>query len=43
MILVLDDGRIDGVGTHEELLLTNRIYQEVYTSQQKGGSEDGNE
>mgnify|MGYP000025518745 FL=1 len=43
MILVLDDGRIDGVGTHEELLLTNKIYQEVYTSQQKGGSEDGDE
>ncbi|MBR2615954.1 MAG: ABC transporter ATP-binding protein [Clostridia bacterium] len=35
-IVVLDDGRISGVGTHEELLKTNEIYQEVYTSQQKG-------
>jgi ATP-binding cassette subfamily B protein len=35
-ILVLDDGAIDAIGTHEELLASNRIYQEVYTSQQKG-------
>lgn len=36
-IIVLDDGKIDGVGTHEELLQNNEIYKEVYYSQQKGG------
>lgn len=35
-IVVLHDGAIDGVGTHEELLKTNEIYRDVYTSQQKG-------
>ena len=35
-ILVLNDGKIDGVGTHEELMQTNEIYRDVYTSQQKG-------
>lgn len=35
-IVVLDDGEIHGVGTHEELLKNNEIYQEVYHSQQKG-------
>ncbi len=35
-IVVLQDGAIDGVGTHEELLQTNEIYRDVYTSQQKG-------
>ena len=35
-IVVLQDGEIDGVGTHEELLQTNEIYRDVYTSQQKG-------
>ena len=40
-ILVLDDGKINGVGTHAELLKTNKIYQEVYRTQQvKGGDED---
>ena len=39
-ILVLDDGRPAGLGTHEELLASNEIYQEVYYSQVKGGSED---
>ena len=34
-ILVMDGGRIDAVGTHEELLKKNRIYREVYESQQK--------
>lgn len=36
-IVVLDDGRIDAAGTHEELLKTCRIYREVYESQNKGG------
>ncbi|MGI6095724.1 MAG: ABC transporter ATP-binding protein [Lachnospiraceae bacterium] len=35
-ILVLDEGRVDAIGTHEELLAKNAIYQEVYESQQKG-------
>ena len=38
-ILVLDDGRINGLGTHEELLKTNQIYQEVYNSQTQGGGD----
>ncbi len=39
-IVVLDGGRIDAVGTHEQLLATNKIYQEVYYSQNKmGGAE----
>ena len=39
-IVVLDDGRIDAVGTHEELLKTCRIYREVYESQNRGGAVD---
>ncbi|MFR2739098.1 MAG: ABC transporter ATP-binding protein [[Clostridium] innocuum] len=39
-IVVLDDGKINGIGTHAELLKTNEIYQEVYRSQVKGGDED---
>ena len=35
-IIVLDDGRVNAIGTHEELLKTNEIYKEVYESQQKG-------
>ncbi len=35
-IVVLNEGRIDAVGTHEELLKTNEIYREVYQSQQRG-------
>ena len=35
-ILVLDEGRINGFGTHEELLASNEIYREVYESQTKG-------
>ena len=38
-ILVLDNGHIDGLGTHEELLKTNAIYQEVYSSQTQGGGD----
>ncbi len=39
MIIVLDGGTISAVGTHEELLKTSSIYQEVYYSQQKGAME----
>lgn len=39
-IVVLDEGRISGVGTHEQLLKTNAIYREVYESQIKGGDEN---
>lgn len=38
-IVVLEDGRIDGVGTHEELLETNAIYREIYDTQIKGGGD----
>lgn len=40
-IVVLDGGRIDAVGRHEELLAANRIYQEVYYSQQGAAAEGG--
>ena len=39
-IIVLEDGRIDGIGTHEELLKSNAIYQEVWTTQKKGEDDD---
>ena len=39
-IIVLDEGRVIGFGTHEQLLKTNRIYREVYESQVKGGGEE---
>ena len=39
-IIVLNEGKIDGIGTSEELLKTNEIYREVYESQTKGGDED---
>ncbi len=39
-IIVLDGGRINGIGSHAELLKTNAIYKEVYDSQVKGGSEE---
>lgn len=38
-IVVMNDGKIDGSGTHDELMQTNEIYREVYTSQQKGADE----
>ena len=39
-IIVMDNGRINACGTHEELMATNEIYREVYESQQKGGLEE---
>lgn len=38
-IIVMDNGTINGFGTHEELLSTNAIYQDVYHSQTKGGGD----
>ena len=38
-ILVLDEGMVNGFGTHEELLKTNRIYQEIYETQTQGGGD----
>lgn len=38
-ILVLDGGRINGLGTHEELLKSNKIYREIYDTQMKGGGD----
>ena len=37
-IVVLEDGRIQGIGTHEELLAGNKIYQEIYESQKEGAN-----
>lgn len=42
-IIVLDEGQINGIGTHDELLEQNMIYREVYQSQMKGGAVDENE
>ena len=39
MIIILDNGQVSAVGTHEELMRTSSIYQEVFYSQQKGGLE----
>lgn len=39
-IVVLEGGRVNGIGTHEELLKNNAIYAEVYNSQNKGGKND---
>ena len=35
-IIVLDDGKVQGIGTHEELMAGNEIYQEIYDSQKEG-------
>ncbi len=35
-IIVLNDGKVDDIGTHDELMARNEIYREVYSSQQKG-------
>ena len=40
LILVLDGGQINGMGTHETLLASNQIYQEVYHSQNRAGGAD---
>ena len=40
VIIVMENGEINGVGTSEELLRTNAIYREVYESQMKGGADD---
>ena len=40
-IVVLDDGKIDGIGTHKQLLNTSKVYKEIYDSQFKeGGSKN---
>ena len=40
-IIVMDDGKINGIGTHDELVKNNKIYREVYDSQMKGSDIDG--
>ena len=39
MIVIMDNGMVAAVGTHEQLLASSTIYQEVYYSQKKGGDE----
>ena len=41
LIVILEDGKIHATGTHEELLASDHIYQEIYTSQMKGGEDHG--
>ena len=41
-IIVIDNGKINGIGTHDELMATNTIYQEGYQSQVKGGDDNDN-
>ena len=48
MIIVMDEGSVSAVGTHDELLESSKIYREVYESQQQGSgdadlADDGNE
>ncbi len=40
-IVILEDGRVHAVGTHESLLAGDPIYQEIYASQMKGGEDHG--
>ena len=40
-IIILEDGRVHAVGTHQQLLATDPIYQEIYHSQMKGEDADG--
>ena len=40
-IVILEDGKVHAIGTHQELLETDPIYQEIYRSQMKGGEEYG--
>lgn len=42
-IIVMDNGKVNAVGTHEELLASNEIYRDVYLSQTKGSAEDRRE
>ena len=37
LIIVLDDGKINGIGNHDQLVSSNEIYREIYESQTKGG------
>ena len=39
MIVIMNDGKIDAVGTHEQLIKSSEIYREIYTSQVKGSEE----
>ncbi|MBQ7284353.1 MAG: ATP-binding cassette domain-containing protein, partial [Oscillospiraceae bacterium] len=39
IIIVLDDGKVNGIGSHEELVKSNAIYREVYETQMKGSEE----
>ena len=42
-IIVMEGGRISDIGTHDELMKTNEIYREVYTTQNKAGDQNGEE
>ena len=42
-ILVMNEGRVDGIGTHKELLASNEIYRDVYESQTGSGNGDFDE
>ena len=38
-IIILDDGKVNAIGTHDELLKNNKIYQEVYYTQNRVGGD----
>ena len=40
-IVVLDEGAVAGVGSHDQLMASNEIYKEIYDSQQEGGEGNG--